>query len=129
MVLTAEVGRRPPKVASLIAEDLAIEGGLSGDVELHIDGIVRGDVHVARLSIGETGSVEGSVQADSVDCRGRVTGSINAAQVRLFGAAHVDGDISHDQLTIETGAYFQGRSIKLPKVQPALTEVPSVAAE
>ena len=79
MVLTTEVGRRPPKVASLIAEDLAIEGGLSGDVELHIDGVVRGDVHVARLSIGETGSVDGSVQAESVDCRGRVTGSRRSA--------------------------------------------------
>jgi cytoskeletal protein CcmA (bactofilin family) len=131
MVLTAEVGRRAPKVASLVAEDLAIDGGLSGEVELHIDGTVRGDVHVARLSIGETGSVEGSVHAESVDCRGRVVGSITAQQVRLYGAAHVDGDISHDQLTIETGAYFQGRSIKLPKAQPSLAaiEIPPVAAE
>jgi len=78
---------------------------------------------------GETGSVEGSIQAESIDCRGRVTGSITAQQVRLYGAAHVDGDITHDQLTIETGAYFQGRSLKLPRVQTAPVEVPSIAAE
>jgi cytoskeletal protein CcmA (bactofilin family) len=130
MVLT-EAARRAPKVASLIAEDLIIEGGLTGDVELHIDGAVRGDVRVSRLSIGETGSVEGSVQAESVDCRGRVVGSITAPQVRLFGAAHVDGDVTHDQLTIETGAYFQGRSLKLPRTQVVNgpVEVPAVAAE
>jgi cytoskeletal protein CcmA (bactofilin family) len=129
MMLTTEAGRRGPKVASLIAEDLIIEGGLSGDVELHIDGAVRGDVRVSRLSIGETGSVEGSIQAESVDCRGRVTGSITAQQVRLYGAAHVDGDITHDQLTVETGAYFQGRSLKLPRAQATPVEVPSIAAE
>ena len=117
MMLTTETGRRGPKVASLIAEDLVIEGGLSGDVK------------VSRLSIGETGSVEGSIQAESVDCRGAVTGSITAQQVRLFGAAHVDGDITHDQLTVETGAYFQGRSLKLPRTQSAPVEVPSIAAE
>jgi cytoskeletal protein CcmA (bactofilin family) len=113
----AEPPRKNPQVASLIAGDMVVEGGLSGDVELHIDGVVRGDVRVARLSIGETGSVEGSVQAESIDCRGRVIGSITAQQVRLYGAAHVDGDITHDQLTMETGAYFQGRSLKLQRPQ------------
>ena len=113
----AEAPRKGPQVASLIAGDLVVEGDLSGDVELHVDGAVRGDVRVARLSIGETGSVEGSVQAESVDCRGRVVGSITAQQVRLYGAAHVDGDITHDQLTMETGAYFQGRSLKLQRPQ------------
>jgi cytoskeletal protein CcmA (bactofilin family) len=128
MVLT-EAARRAPKVASLIAEDLVIEGGLSGDVELHIDGAVRGDVRVSRLSIGETGSVEGSVQAESVDCRGKVIGAITAPQVRLYSAAHVDGDVTHDQLTIEAGAFFQGRSLKLPRAQAVPVEVPSIAAE
>jgi len=125
--------RKGPQVASLIAGDLVVEGGLSGDVELHIDGAVRGDVRVARLSIGETGSVEGSIQAESVDCRGRVVGSITAQQVRLYGAAHVDGDITHDQLTMETGAYFQGRSLKLQRPQsiatPTLELTNVVAAE
>ena len=115
--ILTDLSRRGPKVASLIAEDLHIDGGLTGDVELHIDGAVRGDVKVTRLSIGETGSVEGSIHAESVDCRGRVVGSITAQQVRLYGAAHVDGDITHDQLTMETGAYFQGRSLKLQRPQ------------
>lgn len=124
-----DAGRKGPKVASLIAEDLVIEGGLSGEVELHIDGAVRGDVRVARLTIGETGSVEGSIQADNVDCRGKVIGSITAQNVRLFGAAHVDGDITHDQLTVETGAYFTGRSAKMPRAQTGPVEVATIAAE
>src|SRR6201999_969398 len=101
-----------PKVASLIAEGLTLEGGLIGDGELHLDGTIRGDLKVERLTIGETGMVEGSVTAEAIECRGRVTGAITAKQVHLHRTAHVDGDVTHEELAIEAGAYFQGRSMK-----------------
>lgn len=104
-----------PKVASLIAQDIAIEGNLRGDGELQADGTVRGDVSVARLSIGESGVIEGSVHAESVEVRGRVVGAITAKQVRLYASAHVDGDITHEQLTMEAGAFFQGRSLRFQR--------------
>src|SRR5882757_1643015 len=84
-----------PKVASLIADDITIEGNLRGDGELHVDGVIRGDVSVARLTIGESGQVEGSVHAELVEARGKVVGSITAKQVRLYASAHIDGDITH----------------------------------
>ena len=112
----AEPGpRRSPKAPSLIAEDITLEGGISGEGELHVDGVIRGDVRVARLSVGETGHVEGSVTAEAIECRGRIIGSITAKQVRLYGTAHVDGDITHEQLAMETGAFFQGRSLKFQR--------------
>ena len=86
--------------------------------------MVRGDVKVARLSVGETGQIEGSVVAEAVECRGRIVGSITAKQVRLYGSSHVDGDITHEQLAMETGAFFQGRSLKFQRQAPA----PSAAA-
>lgn len=124
-IATPEASRRGPKVASLISEDIAIEGGIVGDGELHVDGVIRGDVRVGRLSVGETGHIEGSVQAEAVECRGRIIGSVTAKQVRLYGTAHVDGDVTHEQLAMETGAFFQGRSLKFqrqaqPVAAPAL---------
>jgi cytoskeletal protein CcmA (bactofilin family) len=111
--------RKSPK-ASLIADDITIEGNVIGEGELHIDGIVRGDVRVARLSVGETGHIEGSIQAEAVEARGRVVGSIVAKQVRLMGTCYVDGDVTHEQLTMETGAFFQGRSLKFQRQAPAM---------
>lgn len=122
---SSEAARKvPPKVASLISPDITIEGGLTGDGELQIDGVVRGDIRVGRLTIGETGHVEGSVYAEAVEVRGRVVGALTAKQVRLYGTAYVDGDITHEQLAMETGAFFQGRSLKFqrpatPPPQPA----------
>ena len=112
---SADPARKSPRVASLVSPDITIEGDLTGDGELQIDGVVRGDVRVARLTVGETGHVEGSIYAEAVELRGRVVGAVTAKQVRLYGTAYVDGDITHEQLAMETGAFFQGRSLKFQR--------------
>jgi cytoskeletal protein CcmA (bactofilin family) len=103
---------QPQKTASLLSSDLTFEGNISGAGDLHIDGAVRGDVRVGRLTVGETGNVEGSVLADYVEVRGRVVGAVGGKQVKLMGTAYVDGDITHEQLSIDVGAYFQGRCLQ-----------------
>ena len=126
---TSVARKSGPRVATLIGEDITIEGNLRGDGETQIDGAIHGDVMVARLAIGETGRIEGSVQAELVEVRGRVTGSITAKQVRLYTSAHVDGDITHEQLTMEAGAYFQGRSLRFQRPAPmASGDVIDIAA-
>ncbi len=110
--------RKAPTMASVIGKDITIEGGVSGEGELHVDGLVRGDVKVGRLTIGETGQVEGTVTADVAEVRGKVVGSITARTIRLFASAQVDGDITHEQLAMETGASFQGRSLKFQRPSP-----------
>ncbi len=121
-----------PKVASLISSGITIEGGVTGDGELQIDGVVRGDVRVGRLTVGETGHIEGSVYAEATEVRGRIVGSVTAKQVRLYGTSYIDGDITHEQLAMETGAFFQGRSLKFqrpaapaPAPQPVSNPAPS----
>jgi cytoskeletal protein CcmA (bactofilin family) len=109
------VRKAPPKVASLISADITIEGGVTGDGELQIDGVVRGDVRVGRLTVGETGHIEGSIYAEVVEVRGRIVGAVTAKQVRLYGTSYIDGDITHEQLAMETGAFFQGRSLKFQR--------------
>jgi cytoskeletal protein CcmA (bactofilin family) len=49
--------------------------------------------------------------------------------VRLYGTAHVDGDITHEQLSMETGAFFQGRSVKFQRQAHAFTESMSKTVE
>ena len=107
--------RRSPTPVSVIGKDITIEGGVAGEGEVHIDGVVRGDVRVGRLSIGESGHVEGTISAELVEVRGKVVGAITAKQIRLFATAFIDGDITHEQLAMETGACFQGRSLKFQR--------------
>jgi cytoskeletal protein CcmA (bactofilin family) len=111
--------RKAPSIVSVIGKDITIEGGVTGEGELHVDGLVRGDVRVGRLSVGESGLIEGTVTAELIEVRGKVIGSITAKQIRLFSTANVDGDITHEQLAMETGACFQGRSLKFQRPAPA----------
>ncbi len=110
-----EPARRSPKVASVISEDMSIQGDLLSEGEMHIDGKIIGDVKVARLTLGENGLIEGSVTAEAVEIRGKVVGPVTAKLVRLFASSHIEGDITHEQLAMETGAHFQGRSLKLQR--------------
>jgi len=112
------------KLTSLIASDLTLDGSITGGGELQVDGAIKGDVRVERVTIGESGHIEGGVYAEMVEVRGKVTGSITAKHVRLHGASHVDGDISHEQLAMETGAFFQGRSLRLQRPAAPATVIP-----
>ena len=118
---------RKISVASLVAEGFRIRGDVTPDSDLHLDGVVEGDVKVGRLTIGESGAVNGTITAESVEIRGAVTGTISARQVRLWASARVDGDISHTELSIEAGAHFEGRSLSLAPAKPETLSV--VAAE
>jgi cytoskeletal protein CcmA (bactofilin family) len=119
---------RPQRGSSLIGAEMTFEGNISGGGEVQIDGTIKGDVRVEHVTIGDGGMVEGGVYAEAVEVRGRVSGSITAKQVRLYGACHVDGDITHEQLAMETGAFFQGRSLRLQRqAQPTAVKPTAVA--
>jgi cytoskeletal protein CcmA (bactofilin family) len=99
----------PARAPSLLGPDLVFEGHISGEGELHVEGVIKGEVTIARLVIGERATVEGSIHGGSVEVRGKVLGNIEASAVKLYESAHVEGDIIHEQLSIDVGAYFQGR--------------------
>ena len=99
--------------ASLVAEGVRIVGNFETTGDLHLDGVVEGDLRVGMLVIGETGGVNGAIYADAIEVRGRVTGVVCARRVKLWSTARVDGDISHTELAIEAGAHFEGRSLML----------------
>ena len=104
---------RGPTAASLVANGVRMKGDITTDGDLHLDGDIEGDLKVGQLTVGETGSVTGTIQADSIEVHGRVSGTISARHVRLAATARVDGDITHGQLAIDAGAHFEGRSAAL----------------
>ncbi len=103
---------------STLTAGVRYEGNISGGGDLQVDGALKGDVRLSRVIIGESGSIEGSITADQVEVRGRVSGSITGKAVRLLSTARVEGDVTQEQLAIEPGAWFQGRSIQAKRELP-----------
>jgi cytoskeletal protein CcmA (bactofilin family) len=116
-----------PKPASMIAQGVAIKGDVMGDGELHLDCVVQGDVRVGKLVLGPNARVEGALYAQVIEIHGRVTGQVSAKQVRLYGTAVVEGDITHEQLAMESGAQFEGRSLKFQRPAPSPAQNPAPA--
>ena len=107
--------------SSVLGNGMTFEGDISGVGQLVIEGTVKGDVRVSQVLINEKGSVEGTVHADVLDVRGHVNGAIIAKQVHLHSTARVEGDVTQEELTIERGARFSGRSTQAKRGEEAST--------
>lgn len=97
-------------VPSIIGEDLTIRGNVSSKGEIQLDGEIEGDIRCGSLLLGDKSKVAGSVVAEDVVVRGHLVGSITGLRITLQGQSHVEGDIFHQSLAIEQGAYFEGKS-------------------
>ncbi len=97
-------------VPSIIGEDLTIKGNVNSKGEIQVDGDIQGDINCGSLLLGDKSHVNGNVVAEDVVVRGRVVGSIRGLRVTLQAQSHVEGDIFHQSLAIEQGAYFEGKS-------------------
>jgi cytoskeletal protein CcmA (bactofilin family) len=115
--------RVPP---SIISADLVITGNLVSEGEIQVDGTVKGDIQSKELLIGETALIEGEIMVETLRVHGKVIGQIKALNVSLAKSAHVIGDILHDNLSIETGAFLEGHCKRLSKGEFTLNKIPEL---
>ena len=86
---------------SVLGQDITISG-------LLIAGHIEGDVHGESVTVGETGSVFGTITARMIIVQGEVKGALKGSSVNLNATSRVDGDIVKQTLTIDEGAQFDG---------------------
>lgn len=99
-----------PAAASVIGTDLVIQGNLTSKGEVQIEGEVQGDIYATHVVIGERARVTGGVIAEECVIRGHLLGTVRGRRVLLQGSAHVEGDVYHQTMAIEQGAFFEGKS-------------------
>jgi len=116
---------------SIIGTNCSLTGDVVSEGEVHVDGKVVGDVRCVTLVIGEEGSVQGEINAETVRVLGSVTGQITSRAVELARTARILGDITHDSLAVEAGAFVEGRFNRLQPqgAAKALTAAESAQAE
>lgn len=106
---TRPQGTRPQGIPSIIGSDLKVTGNIESAGDLQIEGRIEGDVKSLTLHIGEGAAVKGSVSADRITIAGSVDGQVRANAVNVRKSAHIVGDVIHQNLSIEAGAYLEGR--------------------
>lgn len=95
---------------TVIGDGLKIFGNVTAEGLVEINGQIEGDLQCTSLIVSPKGRIVGRITAEQVVVNGRVEGPIQGGDVALKSQAHVVGDIDHKTLTIEKGAYFDGRA-------------------
>ncbi len=95
---------------TVIGSSIMIDGEISGDEDLVIQGTVKGRISVKEsLFVEGSGVVEADIETQNVEIAGQVTGNIVASdKVELKSDCRVIGDIKAPRVLIADGASFKG---------------------
>jgi len=95
---------------TVIGSSIMIDGEISGDEDLVIQGTVKGKIAVKEsLFVESSGLVEADIETQNVEIAGKVTGNIVASdKVELKTDCRVVGDIKAPRILIADGASFKG---------------------
>lgn len=97
--------------STIIGSELRIEGDLTSDEDVRVDGQVRGRV-VTRgaIEIGPGAVIGAEVMGRTVSLAGTVSASVTASErVDLLAGGRLIGDVKAPRLTIADGATFRGK--------------------
>ena len=94
---------------SYVGETLQLEGDLRTSGSLDIAGLINGNVYVSDVTVTETGSVRGSIEASKIEIHGHIQGKITADTILIGKNAVIKGDVFFkNTLKTEEGADIDG---------------------
>jgi cytoskeletal protein CcmA (bactofilin family) len=97
---------------SVIGAGLKIQGEITGDSDLVIEGEAHGRIRIAngRVTVAPTGRVNADIEAVEISVDGNVQGGLKASdRVRLGPSSHVQGSVMTPRIAIEDGARLRGK--------------------
>src|SRR6476469_8142025 len=101
------------KQGTVIAKGLTIVGSVTAEGLVEVNGQIDGALHCTSLVIARGSYITGIVVPQRGVIAGKVEGPIQGKEVILKSKAHVVGDIHHPSLAVESGAFFDGRSVQI----------------
>ena len=94
---------------SHVGETMQLEGDLRTSGSIDVAGLINGNIFVSEMTVAETGSIRGAIEAVSIEINGHVEGKISADVVIVGKTAVVKGDIFFkNSLKTEEGADIEG---------------------
>ena len=100
---------------SIISSGMKIKGKISAEGELVLLGAVIGDIKCHSLSIEDTGTLKGNIEADVVTISGKSDGQLNADIVSIKSTGKITGEVFYENISIEEGAIVEAQIGKKKK--------------
>lgn len=105
---------------SLVSRTVVVDGEISGEENLHVDGRVKGIIRLTGdLVVGSAGVVEAEVDARNVIVQGSITGKVVAhRQFEVQASGRFNGECMAASYEIREGAAFEGISRMMSNMPP-----------
>ncbi|MEO1207120.1 MAG: polymer-forming cytoskeletal protein [Pseudomonadota bacterium] len=94
----------------IVRRKIKIWGTIQAPEPVKVEGYVDGCVMADIIEVAFEGTVQGDVIGAEVKVQGTVIGDVYADKLILGRGCHLEGEIYHAELTLETGATFEGKS-------------------
>jgi len=126
---TAASAKTPSPVigkVAIIGPGININGDISGNESLIIEGKVQGKIHLPghQVEVGKSGRVHADIVAKLIKVEGELKGDIDGKEkVIITKSGNVRGNITAPRVILEDGAIFKG-SIDIDPVDSSPVELP-----
>jgi cytoskeletal protein CcmA (bactofilin family) len=97
---------------SVLGADLKITGEITSTGSVEILGEIEGNITANGLIVGQEGRIKGTVNAHTVEVKGKLDGKVMCESFTLRASSEVKADVTTVALVIESGAKIDGRFLK-----------------
>lgn len=97
---------------NFIGKGTVIDGNIKTDNSIRVDGAIKGKlISKNTVTVGETGRIQGDIEALNAIIAGKVIGKVVVAEkLVLESTASLVGELKAKKLIIDEGSVFEGTS-------------------
>lgn len=101
------------KISSIIGKDVVVEGNITAEDAIRIEGTLKGNVSSAgTMVISSTGKVIGNIKGSNIMVAGTIEGDMDSdGRIEVASTGKITGNIRTKSLIIDENAVFQGQCI------------------
>lgn len=101
---------QPIGFETVFGANCVLEGTLKSGGNVRIDGTFTGTLDiVGNILVGETAKISADIDARNISIAGAVRGNVTGNKVQILRTGRVWGDIHASALTMEEGAFLDGK--------------------
>jgi len=98
--------------SSHLGKTIRFEGEIAGGEDIFVDGTLEGSINLPGhlVTVGPNGQVNANIQARELVVHGKVRGNAQAQdRIEVSRTGSVQGDLAMARISIQDGAFMQGR--------------------
>ena len=93
---------------TIIGEGIDFSGEVNTEGNIHIDGLMRGNIKAQEVVIGPEGDFDGEITADVLIVNGAIKGKFNIKNLEVRKNGVLQGKIKYDVVIVEAGGRIIG---------------------